>query len=123
MGRAIIEPGGEFSLEFLGPYHPLLAKGGGLPAALMSSWELVPEYLDVSITYRFHMESMYARMAKQRAAMEAEESGATTEETEDVKEHEEKRADKRGEPSEHAKVRDWASFECSDYAAANCVNM
>lgn len=60
MGRAIIEPGIELTLEFFGPRHRLLAKGEGLHAKLISSWESDPEYLDASIAYGFYMESIYA---------------------------------------------------------------
>ena len=121
-GRAIIEPGSELTLEFFGPRHSLLAKGEGLHAELISSWERDPEYLDASIAYGFYMESIYARMDKQQAAMEAEEEVANEEETETVEEEEEELAEER-EPSEHAEVRDWASLECKDYAVANYVGV
>ena len=121
-GRAIIEPGSELTLEFFGPRHSLLAKGEGLHAELISSWESDPEYLDASVAYGFYMESIYARMDKQQAATEAEEAVANEEETEAVEEQEEVLAEER-EPSEHAEVRDWASLECKDYAVANYVGV
>lgn len=121
-GRAIIEPGSELTLEFFGPRHSLLAKGEGLHAELISSWESDPEYLDASVAYGFYMESIYARMDRQQAAIEAEEAVANEEETEAVEEQEEELAEER-EPSEHAEVRDWASLECKDYAVANYVGV
>ena len=120
-GRAIVEPSSELTLEFFGPQHSLMAKGEGLHAELISSWESEPDYLDASIAYGFYMESIYARMDKQQAAMEAEEADANEEETEQVEEQEEL-AEER-EPSEHAEVRDWASLECKDYADANYVGV
>lgn len=131
-GRAIIEPGSEMTLEFLGPHHALIATSEGLHAELVSSWEKDPEYLDASIAYSFYMESIYARMDKRQAAEEAEAAEEAAAETEialgdetavdedqieeewEVSDEHETVAEER-EPSEHAEVLDWASMECADY--------
>ena len=120
-GRAIVEPGSELTLEYFGPYHHLVATGDGLHAELISSWESDPEYLDASVAYGFYMESIYTRMDKQKAAMEAEAASAEGSEAiedqeEEVAEVAEEVAEER-EPSEHAEVLDWASMECADYTA------
>ncbi len=124
-GRAIIEPGSELKVEYIGPRHELITTGEGLHAELISSWASDPEYLDASIAHGFYMESIYARMDKQRAAEEAavsEEDTDVVEEQEEEAENLEEVAEER-EPSEHAEVRDWASLECSDYAVANYVGV
>ena len=117
-GRAIIEPGSEMTLEFIGSYHSLVATGEGLHAELISSWEQDPEYLDASIAYSFYVESIYARMDKQQAAEEAEEAEEAGEESEaeaEVAEDQHEEITEEHEPSEHAEVLDWASMECADY--------
>lgn len=131
-GRAIVEPGSELTLEFVGPHHSLIATGDGLHAELISSWASDPEYVDASIAYGFYMESIYARMDKQQAAMEAEAEAASAAESEvaedqpeevaEATEEHEEIAEER-EPSEHAEVLNWASMECADYAVENFVGV
>lgn len=118
-GRAIIEPGGDLTLDYFGPYHELHATGDGLHAELISSWASDPDYLDASIAYGFYMESLFARMDKRQAEMEAKESEEVTEaeaetETETATATHDAITEER-EPSEHAEVLDWASMECADY--------
>lgn len=130
-GIAIIEPGSELTVEYIGPRHDLIATGEGLHAELISSWASDPEYLDASIAHGFYMESTYARRDKQRAAMEAKQAAASEEEAENTNDQEEpaeatenlEEVAEEREPSEHAEVRDWASLECSDYAVANYVGL
>lgn len=130
-GIAIIEPGSEMTLEYLGPNHSLVATGEGLHAELVSSWEKDPEYLDASIANSLYMESYYARMEKQQAAAQAEAEAAAAEaaeasgdEPEAVEDQQEEVAEatdepeevaEEHEPTEHAEVLDWASMECADY--------
>lgn len=138
-GVAIIEPGSEMTLEFLGPNHSIIATGEGLHAELVSSWEKDPEYLDASIAYSLYMESLYSRMDKQQAAAEAKAAAAAAEaevangdETETVEDQREDVAEATDEPeevaeerkpSEHAEVLDWASMECSDYTVVDFVGV
>ena len=127
--RAIVEPGSELTLEYIGPYHNLVATGEGLHAELISSWASDPEYLDASIAYGFYMESIYARMDKQQAALEAKaeaEAEATATEAEEVVAESDTpsaEVDEERVPSEHAEIRDWASMECADYTVVDYVSV
>ena len=129
-GQVILEPGGELTLEYISPRHSLVATGKGLHAELISSWASDPEYLNASIAYSFYLESIYARMDKQRAAAEAEAEAAASDETasdsDEVSDEDTQSAEvaeEQREPSEHAEVLDWASMECADYAVENYVSV